>query len=30
MTNAYKVSAAKPEGQRPLVSPKCRWENKLR
>jgi hypothetical protein len=28
--NAYKISAGKPEGKRPLRRPRCRWEDNMR
>jgi hypothetical protein len=30
MRNAYKILVRKPEGQRPLRSSRCRWENNIR
>jgi hypothetical protein len=29
MRNAYKILVRKPEGKRPLGSPKCRWEGSI-
>jgi hypothetical protein len=27
--NAYSILLGKPEGKRPLVRPKCRWEDNI-
>jgi hypothetical protein len=28
--NAYRILVGKPEGRRPLGSPRCRWENNIK
>jgi len=30
MRNAYKILAGKPEGKRPLGSPRCKWKDTIR
>jgi hypothetical protein len=30
MRNAYKVLVGKPEGERPVGRPRCRWEDNIR
>jgi hypothetical protein len=30
MRNAYKILIGKPEGKRPLVKPRLRWEDNIR
>jgi hypothetical protein len=30
MRNAYKIFIGKPEGKRPLIRRKCRWEDNIK
>jgi hypothetical protein len=30
MRNEYKISVGKPEGNRPLRRPRCRWEDNMK